>query len=462
MLNQTTRAQLSDELLRRLGAVLRGVQLYAPSHSIISRNLEALDQVLRSFHTHEASIVIGILGDELIVCELPMTKASLAMGDFIRRLKALGIERIVLARGVSIGEIRSLAEKFGQLEKTHRSDAAQDDALGLDSANIRVGRVKMEERVPDEEPDAPTLRRMYTEALSVASTVWESARDDAQPDVGAAQSMIDRLAQASVQNRSALMALTALRDYDNYTFTHMVNVSILTMGQARGLGIDGPLLRELGLSALMHDIGKVKTPAEVLNKPDKLTDEEFGIIKRHPIDGAEILRGTPGIPALAPVVAFEHHLRIDGTGYPDGVSRSSLNLATMLVGIADVYDAMRSQRKYQGSFASERVLAVLQRNDGAQFDKHLVRRFVQLLGIYPVGNMVKLDTGEAAVVLQIHAPDPYRPKVRVLFDADGTRLEVPRDVNLWEVEGANGHGLASAVVTPLAANDFGIDPLSFI
>jgi len=462
MLNQTTRVQLSDELVRRLGAALRGIQLYTPTHSIISRNLEALDQVLRSFHVHEASIVIGIFDDELIVCELPMTKASLAMGDFIRRLRALGIERITLTRGVTVDELRTFTEKFGQLEKTHRTEAAQDETLGLDSANIRVGRVKMEERVPDEEPDAPTLRRMYTEALSVASTVWESARDDSQPDVTAAQSMIDRLAQASVQNRSALMALTALRDYDNYTFTHMVNVSILTMAQARGLGIDGPLLREFGLSALMHDIGKVKTPTEVLNKPDKLTDEEFGIIKRHTVDGAEILRSTPGIPALAPVVAFEHHLRIDGTGYPDGVSRSSLNLATMLVGIADVYDAMRSQRKYQGSFASERVLAVLQRNDGAQFDKNLVRRFVQLLGIYPVGNMVKLDTGEAAVVLQIHAPDPYRPKVRVLFDEDGTRLEVPRDVNLWEAEVGGGNGFANSVVAPLAATEFGIDPLSFI
>ena len=99
-------------------------------------------------------------------------------------------------------------------------------------------------------------------------------------------------------------------------------------------------------------------------------------------------------PALAPVVAFEHHLRIDGTGYPDGVSRPNLNLATMLCGIADVYDAMRSQRKYQQAFPSERILAVLQRNDGKQFDQNLVRRFVQLLGIYPVGNLVKLNTGE--------------------------------------------------------------------
>ena len=160
---------------------------------------------------------------------------------------------------------------------------------------------------------------MYAEAVSVASMVWESARADAKPDPTAAQSMIDSLAQAVVQNRSALMALTALKDYDNYTFTHMVNVSILTMAQARGLGIDGPLLREFGLAALMHDIGKVKTPSEILNKPDKLTDEEFAIMKRHVVDGAEILRGTPEIPSLAPVVAFEHHLRLDGTGYPHGV-----------------------------------------------------------------------------------------------------------------------------------------------
>jgi HD-GYP domain-containing protein (c-di-GMP phosphodiesterase class II) len=108
----------------------------------------------------------------------------------------------------------------------------------------------------------------------------------------------------------------------------MVNVSILTMGR-HGLGVEGPLLREFGMAALMHDIGKVKTPAEILNKPDKLTNEEFAIMKRHTIDGAEILRTTTDIPPLAPVVAFEHHLRLDGTGYPDGVSRPTLNLATM-------------------------------------------------------------------------------------------------------------------------------------
>ena len=462
MIDAATRAHLSDDLIRRFGASLRGIQLYSPSHPIVARNLEGLAEALRALHAHDASVVIGMVGGELIVGELPMTKASASMGELIRRFGAMGIERITIEKHVTLDELKVFAGKFGQLEKTLSGAALKEAAAQLESSTIRVGRVTIEERAPEEKTDASTIRRMYADAVSVASMVWESARTDAKPDPTAAQSMIDNLAQAVVHNRSALMALTALKDYDDYTFTHMVNVSILTMAQARGLGIDGPLLREVGLAALMHDIGKVKTPSEILNKPDKLTDEEFSIMRRHVVDGAEILRGTPEIPSLAPIVAFEHHLRLDGTGYPFGVSRPTLNLATMLCGIADVYDAMRSQRKYQQSFPSERILAILQRNDGKQFDQHLVRRFVQLLGIYPVGNLVKLNTGEIAVVLQVHAPDPYRPKVRVLFATDGGRLELPHDINLWEAAQAGLDDIATSVIAPLNPADYGVDPLSFI
>ena len=208
----------------------------------------------------------------------------------------------------------------------------------------------------------------------------------------------------------------------------------------------------------MHDIGKVRTPKDILNKPEKLDDREFAIMRQHTVDGAEILRRTPEMPMLAPVVAFEHHLRRDGTGYPVGVKRTALNLGTMLCSIADVYDAMRSQRLYQQAFPTERILQVLERNDGVQFDQHLVRRFVQLLGIYPVGNLVKLSTGEVAVVLQTHAPDPYRPRVRVMFRSDGSPLDVPQDRNLFELTGER----AQSVVAPLDPADYGIDPLAML
>jgi len=462
MIDPTTRYQLSDDLLRRFGASLRGIQLYAPTHPIVLRNLEGLAEALRALHKHDATVVVGIVGEELIVGDIPMTKASGSMGELIRRFAMFGIERVTISRQVTLEELKTFAGKFGQLEKTLSGDALKESAADLDSENIHVGRVTREETVPQEATDSATIKKMYSEAVSVATMLWESAKSNSQPDPSAAQSMVDGLAQAVVQNRSALMALTALKEYDNYTFTHMVNVSILTMAQARGLGIDGPMLREYGLAALMHDIGKVKTPPEILNKPDKLTDEEFTVMKRHVVDGAEMLRSTPNIPALAPVVAFEHHLRLDGTGYPHGVSRPTLNLATMLCGIADVYDAMRSQRKYQQAYPSERILAVLQRNDGKQFDQNLIRRFVQLLGIYPVGNLVQLDSGEVAIVMQVHAPDPYRPKVRVLFASDGGRLELPRDINLWEVDPAAVGTRAASVVAPLNPAEYGIDPLSFI
>jgi putative nucleotidyltransferase with HDIG domain len=262
------------------------------------------------------------------------------------------------------------------------------------------------------------------------------------------------------QNRTAVLALTALKEYDNYTFTHMVNVSILTMAQARALGVDGTLLREFGLAGLMHDIGKVRTPVDILRKPDRLTDAEMALMRRHVVDGAELLRRSPEIPAIAPVVAFEHHLRNDGTGYPVGVSRSKLNLATMLCSIADVYDAMRAQRSYQGSFSTDRILEVMKRADGNQFDQHLVRRFTQLLGIYPPGSLVLLDDGGIAVVLQVHAPDPHRPRVRVIMDSRRRRLIAPVDINLFEAQ--EEPSKARRIVTPLDPAEYGIDPLGYL
>jgi putative nucleotidyltransferase with HDIG domain len=455
-MDQTRTRQLAEDLLRRFGAALRTVQLYSGQHPLVMRNLESLTEILRTLHAQAPSVTIGAVGDELIVDDMPMSKASASMSELIKRLQAVGAERVAFDRGVTTEEIAAFVQEVG------RPRSAPDGEAGdpLTSAHIRTGRVRVERKVEGSAADSATIRRLYAEAASVASAVWEAARADGRPQPEAARSMIDGLAQAISQNRPALLALTALKDYDNYTFTHMVNVSILTMAQARGMGIDGPLLREFGLAGLMHDIGKVRTPNEILNKPDKLTDEEFAIMRRHVVDGAEILRRTPEIPALAAIVAFEHHLRLDGSGYPQPAKRPSLNLATVFTSIADVFDAMRSQRRYQQAFPTDRILAVLQRNDGTQFDQHLVRRFVQLLGIYPTGNLVRLNTGEVAVVLRVHAPDPYRPKVRLVFAADGSRFATSIDINLWEATPEAGG--PSSVVTPVDPAQYHVDPLELM
>jgi putative nucleotidyltransferase with HDIG domain len=457
MSDVTARTAVYEDLLRRIASGVRSAQLYAPDHPLVTRNMEGLIAILRQLHQQHPSLVIGVVGTELVVADTPLPKVSVGMPELIRRFSDHHVERIAFERGVTQEELVTLIQKLARLGGKAVVDAEKD----LSSPHIKVGRLKAEERRDDGiASDMEAIRQLYSQAVMAAETVWESAERDGTPDLPAAVQAVEGLSDAISQNRTALVALTAMRNYDNYTFTHMVNVSILTMGQARALGIEGRLLREFGLSALMHDIGKVRTPKEILNKPDKLTDDEFVIMRRHVVDGAEILRRTPEMPILAPVVAFEHHLRIDGTGYPFGAKRATLNVGTMLCSISDVYDAMRSQRAYQQAHPTDRILAVLKRNDGTQFDRHLVRRFVQLLGIYPPGNLVRLTTGDIAVVLQVHAPDPYHPRVRVLIGPEGERLDVPYDRNLFEPR--QDTGALDGVLAPVDPAEYHLDPLAYL
>ena len=452
MIDHNRRVRLADELLRRFASALRGAQLYAPGHPLVARNIGAFADTLALIIGQHRTITLGVVEGEFVVGDVPLPRSSGTMGDLLKRLQRLGVERVIVDRAVTREEIDGLVQAFAKAE------GATLDLPPL--PHIQVGRIQIEQRVETALADMSSIRANYRQAVTIAERLWEQSSVEGRPDPQAAREMVDSLAQAVAQNRTALIALTALKNYDNYTFTHMVNVSILTMAQARTLGIDGPLLREFGIAGLMHDIGKVRTPTEILNKPEKLTDQEFAIMARHVIDGAEILRATPEMPAMAPIVAFEHHLRRDGSGYPVGVRRATLNLATTLCSISDVYDAMRSQRAYQQAFPTDRIRAVLERNDGAQFDQDLVRRFVQLIGIYPPGTLVRVDTGAMAVVLKVYAADPHRPKVRVIADRQGARLDRPFDVNLWD--STPGSTWPSTVTAPLDPAEHGIDPLTYV
>jgi putative nucleotidyltransferase with HDIG domain len=240
----------------------------------------------------------------------------------------------------------------------------------------------------------------------------------------------------------------------------MVNVSVLAMAQARSLNLDGALLREFGFVALMHDIGKVNTPLDVLNKPDKLTAEEFEIMKRHVVDGTHILRRTPEMPALAPVVAFEHHLKQDLTGYPEKIGHRKLNLCTMIVSIADVYDALRSTRVYRQGLPTDRIRAIMAQQDGTAFDRTLLRRFINLVGLFPVGTLVRLNTAGVGVVTHEHPTDPFRPQVKVVLDGEGRRLEEPLLLNTWERD-ARGE-FPHAVLEAVDPDTVDLDPLTLL
>jgi len=459
MSDDVRRIQVAESLLKRFAAAVKGVQLYSADHPIVERATEQLVETLERLHVEHASVVMGLVDRQMVVDGIPMLNAPGA-AEVAERFRAAAIERLSIDPGVAKDELVSFVSALGRLSS--RAAGGDGDAPGVDgTAHIHVGRLYLQKHVDSSGAhDIGAVRDGYYQAVTSVEALWEQTRAEGVVDPAAATAIVEGLASAVGQNRRAMMALTALCRYDDYTFTHLVNVSVLTMAQARSVGIEGTQMRQFGLAGLMHDIGKIRTPAEILTKPDRLTPAEFAIMKRHPVDGAEILRGQLELPPLAAIVAFEHHLRIDGTGYPANVPRTSLNLATQMCGIADVYDAMRSQRGYQESFPTDRIQAVLQQNDGARFDPHLIRRFSQLLGIYPPGNIVRLDTGALAVVLRTHAPDPSRPAVRVVVGPDGQRLARPIDLALWMDDSTIGP--PPRIVTPVDPREAGFDPFSYL
>ena len=448
--------QKAEELVRRLAAALRGTELYAPTHPLVQRGIDALSTAAIEGLQSASSVVVAFIGDEIVVDATRLPKGSATMVGFARDLREREIEKITFTRGVTKEEVRGLIAVLSD----RKSPVPLIDRLNARSVrHVTLGRVVVEE-VSDEQAGIAAARKIYSTAVETAETLWQAAKAGDKPDPGAARKIIDGLARLVTQDRTSLMALTALKKYDNYTFTHMVNVSALAMAQARALNIEGTLLREFGFAALMHDIGKVNTPLEILNKPDKLTRDEFDIMKRHVVDGAHILRRTPEMPALAPIVAFEHHLKQDLSGYPEKIGSRKLNLCTMIVSIADVFDALRSTRPYRKGLATDRIRNIMGEQDNPAFNPILLKRFVNLMGLFPVGNLVRLSTEELAVVTAEHPTDPFRPQVKLLTDAKGNMLEEPLLTNTWELDSRGEH--PRAVVEAVDPEEAGIDPLAYL
>src|SRR6478609_8740937 len=388
-----------DDLVRRLAAAIRGATLYSPSHPLVQRGVDALVGLCASLSQKTDSIVIGFIGDEVVVNAERLPKSAAALVGFARDMREREIEKITIQRGVTREELRTFIFELPD-RKAALPLATRLQQKGV--TRIVIGRLSLEKEEEDQGTGIVAARKIYGTAVETAEQLWLAAKSGEKPDPGAARKIIDSLAKLVGGDRTSLLALTALKKYDNYTFTHMVNVSVLAMAQARSLNLEGALLREFGFAALMHDIGKVQTPQEVLNNPGKLSKEEFEIMQRHVVDGAHILRRTPEMPALAPIVAFEHHLRQDLSGYPRNIGHRSLNLCTQIVSIADVYDALRSTRVYRDGLPSDRIRSIMSRKDDPSFNQKLLRRFVNLIGLFPVGTLVRLNTDEVGVVTHEH------------------------------------------------------------
>lgn len=273
------------------------------------------------------------------------------------------------------------------------------------------------------------------DAEQVVRDFLQNARCGNSIDSGKVLETVGRMVDSVIRNQDALTSLARLKSFDDYTFAHSVNVCILSLAVGRHLGLEKGDLDQLGLGAILHDIGKMLVPGELLNKPGRLSEGEFNLMRKHTELGKDVLAGMKCVKEPALKVVLEHHERFDGSGYHMRLSGSGIHLYARIAGVADVYDAMTSNRVYQKGMRPEDALKRLYHSRGSLFDPELVERLIKCLGVYPIGTCVELNTGEAAIVNMINHSHPLKPRVLLIADREGLPFPEPLETDLKEDAG---------------------------
>ncbi|HHW08304.1 MAG TPA: HD-GYP domain-containing protein [Clostridia bacterium] len=244
---------------------------------------------------------------------------------------------------------------------------------------------------------------------------------------------VNHIIEDLLSQRNLMVNLQDIRAMDDYTFGHSVNVCVLSLVAGIGLGFSRTQLMHLGMGALMHDIGKLKIPPSIMNKPGKLTDEEFAVMKQHTTFGYELLRHE--VSLLTAHIALEHHERFDGAGYPNRISGNDIHLFSRICSVADVFDALTADRVYRKAYPPHEAYEYLAASGGSQFDYHVVNAFLRNVAAYPTGTWVELNTREIGVVVETKPGFATRPLVRLCFGPAPEReqLRQPEDVDLTRV-----------------------------
>lgn len=258
----------------------------------------------------------------------------------------------------------------------------------------------------------------HTQTSELVRTFMDDIRFDRGIDIQLAKDAVCECVDSVYRNPDAMLLLTQLKNRDEYTAQHSMNVCIFSVVLGRYLGMSIPELRNLGLSGLMHDMGKMKVPLDILNKPGRLTDEEMTLVKAHTVHGRDILMSSRGVYPGAIDVAYEHHENLDGTGYPSGLTDAQIMPYTRIVAVADTYDAVTSDRVYQLGRTHMDAIAILNSESGKRLDGGLVTKFVECLGTYPAGSLVEMSNEEVALVIEVNPRQKLKPKVIMLLDAD--------------------------------------------
>jgi HD-GYP domain-containing protein (c-di-GMP phosphodiesterase class II) len=304
-----------------------------------------------------------------------------------------------------------------------------------------------------DEDQREVARQTYQQSVAVAREAMLGVRMGRGVSVRRVKRAVQKVVDQVLHNESSMIGMTVLRDYDQYTFAHSVNVCIFSVALGKKLSLSRMELYELGMGALMHDIGKVKMPIELTTKSSHLEEPEWEVMQEHPTEGMLTLmemRGLGELPLRAMLMAYEHHMKVDLTGYPRSVRPRDPTLFSRIVAIADGFDAATTKRSYQSKpWLPDAVLREMRDNRNRGFDPLLVKAFISMTGIYPVGSVVILDSYELAVVVApATLPECYhQPVVKVIYDDLGIPVSPPRLLDLSQPDPATGAPVRTIIKT---------------
>jgi HD-GYP domain-containing protein (c-di-GMP phosphodiesterase class II) len=445
-------------LIVAIHAATRSIKLYPPEHQAVQKSLAELAAAASEARNPEGELELRVHGEFIFVngTRLRLDLSNYAsFGRVLELFRAAGVGVLRVLHEAKPREWFSLVTLLATVGTGADPDAHELmrrlHAAGVDVFEASAD-VDAEEDVEVREASKAATRRTYAQSVALTKDVINSVRMGRVPSARKIKRAVQTIVDEVLTEEASLIGLTTLREYDEYTYTHSVNVCIFAVALGKRIGMSKLQLYELGVGALMHDIGKSRVPTDLLQKATALDEDDWRRITAHPWLGMLTLfqlKGQQELPYRAMIVAHEHHMRRDFTGYPSVVRPRLMSMTSKIVAVADAYDAATSRRSYQTNpFPPSAVLQEMRDNPRRGLDPVIVKAFITLLGIYPSGTLVVLDTFELAVVLAAN-PNPEmlsRPRVVIVSDGRGNLLQPPLETDL-SATGADGQFTRTIIKT---------------
>jgi len=427
---------------------IRGVLLYPQAHPAVRQPLQELSALLCDLLKEHRELHLGVVDGTFFLGNRLLVAPTAAVAELAERLSKKEVYAITVSAGVTADELFHFASLLA------RRDSNVDLLPGeMERCGIKAIRLGIDQLTAGDDADetAGAASGIYLEAINAVRDTMREVENGRIPSGDWIASVANNMVSVTMKDHTTMLALSMVKDYDDYTFYHSVNVAILALALGAFCGLDRDALKELNTAALLHDIGKTRIDKTILNRPGKLSSDEFEQMKMHPEEGAKIVREMTEISPQVADVVLGHHIKYNRTGYPEWASDRSGSMLAELVAVADCYDAITTLRVYQAPTAPRQALDILHRLSGTTLNAELVEKFEAMMGEYPVGSLVRLDNNEIALVVKPNPTESAAPALKVVIDAEGEMLKEPKLVTLAAVDG-NRYASIIATVNPLLKN----------